>query len=333
MSFNDDEPIIPPPNSGPRPTPIVPGRVQLVSKNNNMAPLEENTQKVLLELTGGDSTSDRSGLDLVAVLDVSGSMQGEKIEKMKTAMKFVVKKLSSIDRLSIVTFLDTASRICPLRQVTEASQPQLLGLIDALRPGGNTNISDGLKTGLKVLADRKLSSGRVVGVMLMSDGQQNRGEPAAGVPIGNVPVYTFGFGADYDPTVLNAVARNSMGGTFSVVNDVDKLSMAFSQCLAGLLTVVVQDLTVTVARVDDESTIQKVAAGNYPQTQDADAGSVTVAFGDLYSKEVRKVIVDLLRARSRHPGGDLLVQGGREAVRRAARDGDRAAQRHGLPGG
>jgi hypothetical protein len=59
--------------------------------------------------------------------------------------------------------------------------------------------------------------------------------------------------------------------------------MAFSQCLAGLLTVVVQDLTVTVARVEDESTIQKVAAGNYPQMQDADAGSVTVAFefGDL----------------------------------------------------
>ena len=78
-----------------------PERVQLVSKNNNMAPLEENTQKVLLELTGDDSTSDRSGLDLVAVLDVSSSMQGEKIEKMKTAMKFVVKKLSSIDRLSI----------------------------------------------------------------------------------------------------------------------------------------------------------------------------------------------------------------------------------------
>lgn len=271
-----------------------PERVQLVSKNNNMAPLEENTQKVLLELTGGDSTSDRSGLDLVAVLDVSGSMQGEKIEKMKTAMKFVVKKLSSIDRLSIVTFLDTANRICPLRQVTEDSQPQLLKLIDALQPGGNTNISDGLQTGLKVLADRKLSSGRVVGVMLMSDGQQNRGEPAANVKIGNVPVYTFGFGADYDPTVLNAVARNSMGGTFSVVNDVNLLSMAFSQCLAGLLTVVVQDLTLTVARIEDESTIQKVAAGNYLQTPDADAGSVTVAFGDLYSKEVRKVIVDLL---------------------------------------
>jgi hypothetical protein len=121
------------------------------------------------------------------------------------------------------------------------------------------------------------------------------------------PWRTFGFGADYDPTVLNAVARNSMGGTFSIVNDVDTLGMAFSQCLAGLLTVVMQDLTVTVARVEDESTIQKVAAGNYPQMQDADAGSVTVAFGDLYSKEVRKVIVDLLLpAIDTERGADIL---------------------------
>ena len=81
---------------------------------------------------------------------------------------------------------------------------------------------------LKVLADRNLSFGRIVGVMLMSDGQQNRGGNAVDVKIGNAPVYTFGFGADYNPTVLNAVARNNMGGTFSVVNDVDKLSMAFS---------------------------------------------------------------------------------------------------------
>ncbi|CAM0958913.1 unnamed protein product [Alopecurus aequalis] len=305
MSFNDDEPIVAPPNSGPRPRPIVPGRVQLVIKNNNKAPIEENTQKVMLELTGGDSTGDRSGLDLVAVLDVSGSMQGDKIDKMKTAMQFVIKKLSPIDRLSIVTFADAAARLCPLRQITEASQPELQGLIGGLRAGGNTNISDGLRTGLKVLADRKLSGGRVVGVMLMSDGQQNRGGDAAQVAVGNVPVYTFGFGADYDPTVLNAVAKNSMGGTFSVVNDIDGLSMAFSQCLAGLLTVVVQDLKLTVARVEDESTIQKVTAGSYPQTQDAD--SVTVSFGDLYSKEVRKVIVDLLLpAIESERGADIL---------------------------
>lgn len=285
----------------------MPGRVQLVIKNNNKAPLEENNQKVMLELTGGDSTGDRSGLDLVAVLDVSGSMQGEKIDKMKTAMQFVIKKLSPIDRLSIVTFSDAAARLCPLRQITETSQPELQGLIDGLKAGGNTNITDGLQTGIKVLADRKVSGGRVVGVMLMSDGQQNRGGDAAQVAVGNVPVYTFGFGADYDPTVLHAVANKSMGGTFSVVQDVNGLSLAFSQCLAGLLTVVVQDLKLTVARIEDESTIQKVTAGSYLQTQDADAGSVTVSFGDLYSREVRKVIVDLLLpAIESERGADIL---------------------------
>lgn len=307
MSFNDDEPIVADPNAGPRPIPIVAGRVQLVSKQNPKGPLEENQQKVLLDLTGGDSTGDRSGLDLVAVLDVSGSMAGEKLQKMKTAMEFVIKKLSPIDRLCIVSFSSAAKRLCPLRQVTETSQPQLQGLIDSLVASGGTNISAGLTTGLKVLTDRKESTGRVTGVMLMSDGQQNEGGDAATVKIGQVPVYTFGFGGDYDPKVLNAVAANSSGGTFAVVNDVDGLSKAFSQCLAGLLTVVVQDLKLTVTRIENESTIQTVSAGNYPQTKTPDGTSVTVSFGDLYAKEVRKTIVDLLLpAIESERGADIL---------------------------
>jgi len=307
MSLNDDEPIVAPPNTGPEQEAVVTGKVDLRMKSNSKGPLKENTQKVLLELTGGASIGDRSGLDLVAVLDVSGSMEGEKIDKMKIAMQFVIKKLSPIDRLSIVSFSYAAARLCPLRQITEASQPELLGLIDKLEADGGTNIGDGLRTGFKVLANRKLSVGRGVGVMLMSDGQESRGSDAAKVDIGNVPVYTFGFGEDYDPTVLNTIANKSMGGTFSAVNDLGGLSLAFSQCLAGLLTIVVQDLKLTVTRVKDESTLRKVTAGSYQQTQDADAGSVTVSFGDLYSKEVRKVIVDLhLPAIESGRGADVL---------------------------
>jgi uncharacterized protein YegL len=278
-------------DAGPRPTPIVPGRVQLVIKNNNKVPLEENNNKVMLELTGGDSTGDRSGLDLVAVLDVSGSMQGDKIDKMKTAMQFVIKKLSPIDRLSIVTFSDKADRLCPLRVTNEASKPALKGFIDGLRPGGGTNISVGLSTGLRVLAERKLSQDRVAGVILISDGEQNNGD-ATKVVIGDVPVHTFGFGANAGARVLNEIAKNSVGGTFCVVNDIKGLSLACSQCLAGLLTVLVQDLKLTLLGLN-QSEIKKVDAGSYQQTTDAGAGSVTVSFGDLYIKEVRIVIVHL----------------------------------------
>ena len=105
--------------------------------------------------------------------------------------------------------------------------------------------------------------------------------------------------------MIKAIADNSTGGTFSDVQNQDNLSIAFSQCLAGLLTVVVQDLKLTVTQ--DESTIEKVCAGTYPQSKDDAAGSVTVLFGDLYDKEVRKVIVDLLLpAVSRRKGSDVL---------------------------
>ncbi|THG12747.1 hypothetical protein TEA_006428 [Camellia sinensis var. sinensis] len=258
MSFNDDEPIVASQDvSGEKPAAFLAGKTKATIINKTTAPLEETEFKVMLELTGAGSGNDRSGVDLVTVLDI-----------------------------------------------TENSQEEIENLVNALVANGGTNISAGLQTGLKVLNDRRLTSGRVVGIMLMSDGQQNAGGDAAQVPVGNVPVCTFGFGADHDPTVLNAIANNSVGGTFSDVRNQDNLSIAFSQCLAGLLTVVVQDLKLTVTRV--ESTIVKVSAGNYIQSKDDAAGSVTVSFGDLYIKEVRKVIVDLLLPASSPAGSDVL---------------------------
>ncbi|KAJ9189337.1 hypothetical protein P3X46_000645 [Hevea brasiliensis] len=254
MRFNDDEKIVSSQESGSKPTPIVPGRVQLISINKNIVPLEESKLRVMLEITGGDSSNNRPGLDLVAVLDVSGSMEGEKIAKVKTAMLFVIKKLSPIDRLSIVPVAN-----------------ELESLINGLNAHGNTNICAGLQIGLKVINDRSLSGGRSVGIMLMSDGQQNAGGDAATVPVGDVPVHTFGFGINHEPKML------------------------------------VDDLKLTVTRIEDESTIEQVIAGNYPQSKDDAAGSVTVTFGGLYTKEVRKVIVDLLlSAVDQERGADIL---------------------------
>ncbi|KAL5555706.1 hypothetical protein UlMin_037942 [Ulmus minor] len=298
MSFNDDEPIVAPQDdSGEISRPFVAGKTQARIFNKTKAPLEESEFKVMLELTGAGSSKNRPGVDLVTVLDVSKSMRGNKLAKLKIAMQFVIKKLSPIDRLSVVTFAGNSRRLCPLRQITETSQAEIEKMVNALVTVGNTNITAGLQTGLKVLNDRNLTSGRVVGIMLMSDGDQNAGCNAADVHIGDVPVHTFGFGADHDPRVLKAITDNSVGGTFSDVQNQNNLSIAFSQCLAGLLTVVVQDLKLTVTREEDESTIQNVYAGDYPFEDNDDADdsiSVTILFGDLYDKEVRKVLVELL---------------------------------------
>jgi len=184
--------------------PTVPerGRVKETTISKKEAPLEETKFKALVKLTGERSFSDRPGVDIVTVLDVSGSMgDDQKLEKLKTAMQFVIRKLSSVDRLSVVTFANRAARLCPLRQITNDSQSDIEKIVKGLVANGGTNITAGLQIALQVLNDRRLSEGRVGAIMLMSDGVQNDGGDARNVAVGNVPVHTFGFGKDYDAAV------------------------------------------------------------------------------------------------------------------------------------
>ncbi|PON46391.1 von Willebrand factor, type A, partial [Parasponia andersonii] len=291
MSFTDDENIVTQDISSDGKAELA-GRVKVDIKNDPNAPLEKSKFIVMLKLTGAGFSKARPGLDLVMVLDISPSMLGEdKFGKMKIAAKFVIKKLSPIDRLSIVTFDDDAERLFRLSVVTKESQKKFEDQVQALVVRCCTNIIAGLETGVKVLNERSVTTRRVAAIMLMSDGYHNRaGDPSKFV-VKNYPVYTFGFGADHNPKVLNAIACNSLGGTFSEVRDPDNLSLAFSQCVAGPLTVVAEDLTLTITQ--DESTIKEVSAGNYTKPEDIEDGSVTILFGDLYDKEIRNITVTL----------------------------------------
>uniref|UniRef100_A0A0D9Z8N8 VWFA domain-containing protein n=1 Tax=Oryza glumipatula TaxID=40148 RepID=A0A0D9Z8N8_9ORYZ len=257
MAFNDDEQSAPVANNNGGPTTRPPGitgvpvgQVQLTKYHNAEAPLDPNDQEVLLELKGTSSATSRAALDLIAVLDVSTSMAGDKLDRMKAALLFVIRKLADVDRLSIVTFSNDAARLCPLRFVA----------------------GDAARADLKAL--------------------QNRGD-ATRLDPGGVPVHTFGLGADHDPAVLQAIAGKSREGMFHYVADGVNLTAPFSQLLGGLLTIIAQDLELTVTRVKGEAAIKKVDAGTYPQAAAADGSSVTVQFGTLYSAEVRRVLVYL----------------------------------------
>jgi uncharacterized protein YegL len=61
----------------------------------------------------------RSSVDLICVLDVSGSMSGQKIQLLKETMKFLVETLTPSDRLCIITFNNQARRICTLKALTK----------------------------------------------------------------------------------------------------------------------------------------------------------------------------------------------------------------------
>uniref|UniRef100_R7W5D1 Uncharacterized protein n=1 Tax=Aegilops tauschii TaxID=37682 RepID=R7W5D1_AEGTA len=296
---------------------------------SDRAPLHENRQQVLLEVHDASSAaaSDRLGLDLVAVLDVSKSMRKkDRLGKMKTAMHFVINKLGPKDRLSIVKFSEEAERLCPLLSVTPANKPHLMAIVDGLQVIDPTNIRDGLETALGVLGRRRISGGRLASIFLLSDGDENIGH-ATNVDVSDVPVYTFGFGTDFDPKlkvpyrvrrhvqmcfadekcacfkdsvrdalthmVLDEIARRSKGGTFNFVDDGENMTEPFSQILGGLLSVVVQDLKLIVSPQPGDSILEDVDSRLYQQTRDDNSGAVIVHFGDLFAGEIRRVIAHI----------------------------------------
>ncbi|XP_050377522.1 probable E3 ubiquitin-protein ligase WAVH2 [Argentina anserina] len=289
--YNDDEPIRKQNSTEEEASLELDGNTEARIINKQEAPLEESPFKVLLELKGVGSGEGRLGVDLVTILDVSGSMQGTKIAKMQLAMQFLVQKLGRTDRLSVVTFNRKADRRCPLRQMTEDSRTNITNDVNGLVARGSTNTEAGLKMAMKILNERTRSKRRRAAIMLMSDGIEDDESDAANVSVGDVPVYTFGFGSDCDGEVLRAIAKN--GGTYADVVELDKLNVAFSMSLAGLLNVAIEDLDLTIT-LDKGAKFTAVNAGNYQQNKGSkDVEPVTVKFGSLYDREIRKVLVDL----------------------------------------
>jgi hypothetical protein len=262
------------------------------------AALTADTVTAEVEIRATSSTAVREGLDLVAVLDVSCRKDTAKIDNLKNAMKFVIMKLTPVDRLSIVTFSDGAARLNPLRCMTPAAQKELIAIVDGLSisargSSGGTNIKAGLDTGLAVIADCVNTTARTPNVFLVSDGKQTVGD-ARVVDPGHVAVYTFGVGGDSDHQLLSDLATKSRGGMFSAVSDGANLIVALSQLLGGLLTVVAQDVQLTLTPNTDVVDTTSVVMAHYDTHTIGDgSGAITINFGTLFAGEWRKVVITL----------------------------------------
>ncbi|KAI3902588.1 hypothetical protein MKW92_004009 [Papaver armeniacum] len=238
----------------------------------------------------GDTTC-RAPIDLVTVLDVSGSMHGEKIQLLKRAMRFVIQNLGPSDRLSVVSFSHNAYRLFPLLLMTDSGKQRALHAVNSMFASGMTNIVEGLKMGTKVIEDRSHKN-TVCSIMLLSDGEDTCTyvKTINFKEISNVqiPVHTFGFGADHDSVMLHSIAESSKG-TFSFIEDEGVIQDAFAQRIGGLLSVAVQNLQVHIKSLD--LCISQLKAGSYSTSLTGENQVGSVDIGDLYADEERDFLV------------------------------------------
>ncbi|CAA2970839.1 Anaphase-promoting complex (APC), subunit 11 [Olea europaea subsp. europaea] len=281
--------------------------LHLKAPSSNSREIPSGDQDSLAQI----SPTCRAPVDLVTVLDISGSMAGAKLALLKRAMGFVIQNLGPNDRLAVVAFSSNACRLFPLLRMSETGRELALQAVNSLVAVGGTNIAEGLRKGAKIMEDRR-EKNPVSSIILLSDGQDtnsvgnadgNRNQPGCQLllPLSlhtedsssfKIPVHAFGFGADHDALSMHSISESS-GGTFSFIETDGVIQDAFAQCIGGLLSVVVKNLQVSIECVHHRVHICSLEAGSYPNRMMSDQRTGSVDVGDMYADEERNFLVSV----------------------------------------
>jgi len=159
----------------------------------------------------------------IFILDVSGSMYGERLQQLKDAMFTVLDDMKPEDFFNIITFSTSVNNWSPSGITKEGDQPAIpatkenkkkaISHVLDLEAEGGTNINSAMLKGLElakeVLRSESLPQGVASMLVFLSDGEATEGETSSKAIKANVatansdtelPIFSvaFGSGADFD---------------------------------------------------------------------------------------------------------------------------------------
>lgn len=264
---------------------------------------EEKEAGVRLQLSSGTQDGDeitvlasiipdegqtRTKSDVCCVIDVSGSMgmtahmmgaDGSNeshglclLDVVKHAVKTIVGVLNPGDRLALVAYNHAASVTSPLLEMTEDKKMNTTKALASMSPGGQTNLWDGLLTGMEILRKAEShKSDRLAAVLLLTDGQPNMAPPRGHIPMlkkykdthgasFSCTISTFGFGYNLDSELLRDLAHEG-GGMYAFIPDSGFVGTAFVNAISNLLVTVGRNATLAL-EAQNGAVITKVLGGS-----------------------------------------------------------------------
>jgi uncharacterized protein YegL len=192
-------------------------------------------------------------LDLVLVLDVSGSMSGLKMQQMQDAAAQVVQLLGPEDRLHLVSFSSEArSPWSGLRPADPAQRRLAADEVRALVVAGGTNIEAGMRRGFAAFegVDWAREEGRMPLLVFLTDGQPTNGitdkaalrAEAREANARGVPVFALAFGRDADWGLVAGLAADGKGFALRVAEG-QGAEVDLRRFMAALTTPVLRNVT------------------------------------------------------------------------------------------
>ncbi|UCC63902.1 MAG: VWA domain-containing protein, partial [Anaerolineae bacterium] len=152
------------------------------------------------------------------VVDVSGSMRGEKIQGAQEALRAFVDQIQGdLERVGLIEFSSQVRETVPLGEL-EGSRSRLVNAIEALVVSGDTALLDAVDLAYESL-QRRADTERINAVVVMTDGLENHSsinlrqllqklEAQEEVP---VVVFCIAYGGDADRETLQRIAEATGG--------------------------------------------------------------------------------------------------------------------------
>jgi Ca-activated chloride channel family protein len=239
-------------------------------------PAGEDGYFMLLLAPGAAAQTEALRRDLVAVIDVSGSMSGEKMAQAKLALTQLIGSLRETDRFRLVAFSGGVRRYASgWTNATAANRGDAATWIRSLEAEGGTNIAGALTEAFAEAPDAE-----ALGVVVfLTDGQPSVGESdperiaeRAEQGRGRFRVFSFGVGDDVNTYLLDRLTERARGTT-EYVRPGENIERAVGALAAKVASPVLTDLALSASQGVE---LYDVQPGSLP---DLFAGDEMVVFG------------------------------------------------------
>jgi Ca-activated chloride channel family protein len=272
--------------------------------------------EVRMELVIGGQTEEshaaaRMPTDLLVILDRSGSMSGDKIERARAAIRELVSRLGPEDRFALVTYSNDASLDIAPAPADDRARGAWLDKVASITADGGTNLSSGMDLALDTI-ERTRSAGRVPRAILISDGLANQGDAtpegllrrAGRAARAEYALTTIGVGTDFNEYLMTALA-DAGTGNYYYLRDSEDLAKVFAAEFDSARATVASALEV---KITPSSGVQVVDAAGYPLERRG--GEVVFRPGSLYAGQERRIWVTFAvpnQSAGDHPLGDITL--------------------------